>query len=123
MKQTLQLALILLSTVIILGCAEEGLGGNSSISGIVVHHEEPIPNAIVYIKYGSTELPGTDPSAYDAQTMASSTVAYAFDGLQKGSYYLYGIGYDSLIFENVVGGLYIELGKNDNFQTDLPVTE
>ena len=39
-------------TFIVSSCHKEGIGGKSSVSGGVFHHSKPIPNAIVYIKYG-----------------------------------------------------------------------
>ncbi len=123
MKRIILLSVLIVGILAFSACTEEGLGGKSSISGNVEHHGQPIPHAIVYIKYGASELPGTTPADYDAQVVAGADAHYIFEGLEKGDYYLYGIGYDSLIFENVVGGIYVDLHPKEDFETDIPVTE
>ena len=123
MKRIILLLVLILGILAFSACTEEGLGGKASITGHIEHHNEPIPNAIVYIKYGSVELPGINPADYDAQTLAGADAGYKFEGLEKGDYYLYAIGYDSLIFETVVGGLSVELHAGEAVETDIPVTE
>lgn len=123
MKKVRLLISILIGILLLSGCTEEGLGGKASITGFIKHHDEPIPNAMVYLKYAANELPGTDPSLYDTQTLADAEAKYQFEGLQKGNYYLFSEGYDSLIFETVIGGISIELKSGEAFETDVPVTE
>jgi len=43
------------------GKKDAGIGGKSTITGHVTHHGTPIPNAVVYIKYGTSAFPGDDP--------------------------------------------------------------
>jgi len=121
-KSILAIAIILLS---ITSCKKEGTGGKATITGHVKHHEVHIPDAVVYIKYGAKELPGTNASDFDAQTIASSGDGhYAFEGLQKGNYYLYATGYDSNISENVFGGIPVKIKKKtETVETDVPVVE
>ena len=107
----------------ITSCHKEGEGGKSSISGMVKHHEQPIPNCVVYIKYGATEFPGTDVSKYDASVTADADANYAFSSLRKGDYYLYGVGYDNFISEIVTGGIAIKLKYNKAVSSNVPVTE
>lgn len=104
-------------------CKKEGTGGKSSVSGFVKHHSLAIPNAVVYIKYGATEFPGADVSKYDASTVADASAKYEFKELQKGDYYIYGVGYDSLLMEPVTGGIGLFLKRNEAKKTDVPVTE
>ena len=127
MKNTFKyIAIICLATVFaftISSCKKEGTGGKSKVSGKVKHHTKLIPNAIVYIKYGATEFPGADVSAYDDQVTADTNAHFEFDELQKGDYYLYGVGYDDAISESVVGGVGIKLRRNESIESDVPVTE
>ena len=102
-------------------CKKEGTGGKSKVSGNVKHHQELIPNAIVYIKYGATEFPGADVSQYDDQITSDTNAHFEFDGLQKGDYYLYGVGVDG--GDIVVGGIGIKLRRNEDLDSDVPVTE
>ncbi len=104
-------------------CKKEGTGGNSSVSGNVKHHQELIPNAIVYIKYGATEFPGADVSVYDDKVTSDMNAHFEFKDLQKGDYYLYGVGYDFTGSYTVLGGLGIELKSNKASIVDVPVVE
>lgn len=106
-------------------CKKEGTGGKSSVTGNVKHHTTLIPNAIVYIKYGATEFPGTDVSVYDDKVTADANAHYEFSGLQKGDYYLYGVGIDGIGTTTypVVGGIAIKLRRNEALTSDVPVTE
>lgn len=125
MKNTFKyLAIICLSAILTLAissCKKEGTGGKSKVSGYVKHHNALIPNSIVYIKYGAKEFPGADVSTYDDQITADSNAYYEFDGLQKGDYYLYGVGMDGSL--PVVGGVGIKLRRNEDLESDVPVTE
>ena len=111
--------------ILLFSCTpEEGLGGEASISGQVKHHDDPIPNSLVLIKYGATELPGTNAGDYDDQTLASSTDgSFQFESLEKGSYYLYSMGYDSTIVDSVFGGLHVTVKKGEALEIDIPITE
>lgn len=104
-------------------CKKEGTGGKSSVSGNVKHHSKLIPNAIVYIKYGATEFPGVDISLYDDQITSDTNAHYEFKELQKGDYYLYGVGTDLAGPYNVSGGIGIKLKRNESITIDVPVTE
>ena len=115
-------AIIFLS-VTLSACMKEGPGGKSSISGSVLHHDMTIPNCVVYIKYNAKEFPGTDISKYDASVTADANAHYEFKDLRKGDYYLYGVGYDSHISEEVTGGISVKLKYNKELHTDVPVTE
>jgi hypothetical protein len=104
-------------------CGKEGPGGKSSVSGTVVHHDITIPNSVVYIKYDAKEFPGTDVSKYDASITTDANAHYEFKDLRKGDYYLYGVGFDNTISEEVRGGIGIKLKYNKESSTDVPVTE
>ena len=124
MKNRILFLLLLGGVLLSPACSEPGLGGTASIKGHIEHHGDKIPNALVLIKYDAEELPGTQPSDYDDQTIASSTDGtYEFADLQEGPYYLYSMGYDSLIFDSVFGGIPIVLNKGEELETDIPVTE
>jgi hypothetical protein len=119
-----KLSMFLLATVLVFAsCKKEGIGGKSSVSGAVKHHALPIPNAVVYIKYGATEFPGTDVSVYDASTVSNSAAKYEFKELQKGDYYLYSVGYDSAISLPVTGGFGVFLKNRESKTVDVPVVE
>jgi hypothetical protein len=109
--------------VIIFDACKAGPGGKSSVSGTVYHHTRPITTCIVYIKYGATEFPGTDVSTYDASVKPDAKAHYEFDNLRMGNYFLYGVGYDSVVMAPVSGGVGIKLKYDKASTTDVPITE
>jgi hypothetical protein len=114
---------IILILFITSSCTKEGTGGSSTVNGTVLHHSDPIPNCVVYIKYDAKEFPGTNTSLYDASVTADINAHYEFKGLRDGDYYLYGVGYDDGIAETVTGGIGVHLTYNKTTTTNIPVTE
>lgn len=110
-------------SLINISCKKEGPGGKSSVKGIVKHHALNIANAVVYIKYGSKDFPGSDVNSYDTKVTADANGNYEITGLQKGDYYLYSVGYDPFIFQNVYGGLPVTLKKGETKSMDIAVVE
>lgn len=123
----IQYILIAFALLLIFSCKPEQVDvpPTGTISGHVMHHNDAIPNAIVYIKYDATDFPGPNPEDYDDQTTASAGDAhYTFSGLGKGPYYLYGIGTDESCSCEVVGGIPVTLIKdNEAVESNIPVTE
>ncbi len=116
--------LLSITVVVFYSCKKEGTGGKASITGYVKHHSKLIPNAAVYIKYGAKESPGTNPANYDASIVADGSAKYEFKELNKGDYYLFGIGYDSAIFNSVTGGTPVVIKKKtETVQAGVAVTE
>jgi hypothetical protein len=107
----------------IISCKKEGIGGKSTVKGYVKHHSVFIANAIVYIKYRTTEFPGSDISKYDSNIQADASGYYEIKNLQKGDYYLYGVGYDNGISENVYGGLPVKLRRKKTIEANVAVVE
>lgn len=100
-----------------------GTGGNSSITLFPKHHERAIPGVRIWIKYAANEKP-SDTSKFDTVIQCAPTaLSGKFSLLKKGSYYIYGIGYDSSISMNVKGGIPYELKDNENAEIILPITE
>jgi hypothetical protein len=112
----------------ITACKKNGTGGDNSIAAFPKHHGVTIPNATVYIKYGATELPGKSASDYDDSKIAikeGTGDAHAhFEGLLKGDYFIYAIGYDSTVSEIVTGGVAVKItSKSGEKDVEIPVTE
>ena len=110
------------------GCGKSGLpglGGTASIAGYVRHHNNPIPLARVFLKFGAKEFPGSDTTIYNLSVTADSGDAhYKFEGINSGDYYLYGIGYDSTIPKTVLGGVPAEIcDGTQSVEINVPVTE
>jgi len=122
LKQLITTILVVL-IIFVSSCKKEGTGGKSSIKGRVMHHIDAIPAATIYIKYGAIDFPGTNVSTYDAQVTADAQGAYKFEGLQKGDYYLYGIGYDTAVVDDVMGGVAVKVRKNEDIVIDVAVRE
>ena len=112
--------LLIISTFVVIvifsmtTCKTEGPGGKATIRSVVKHDTTLIPVTIVYIKYGTEKSPGTDPSDYDDSRMADSLAKVEFNGLQKGNYFLYAVGYDSAVSSvnpNVFGSITLRIRK------------
>jgi hypothetical protein len=107
-------------------CVKEGPGGKSKLTVLVQHHGKNVPGSTVYIKYNAKDSPGTDVSKYDS-SLKLDTGHLAdhvhFHELQKGDYYLYAVGFDSTINQQVRGGLYVKLKKAEEKDVTVPVTE
>ncbi len=106
---------------ILTSCHKEGIGGKGTIKGVVKHHDTPIGNSIVYIKFGATEFPGTNVSLYDANYTTDGSGNYEIKELYRGDYYLYGVGMDA--GDVVSGGVAVGLKRNKTVTIDVPVTE
>ena len=72
MKNAVKLLSLIFLIVFLGSCKKEGIGGNATLSGHVMHHAVNIPNATVYLKYGAKEFPGASTDVYDASTIASA---------------------------------------------------
>jgi hypothetical protein len=112
----------------VFACKKNGTGGDNTIAAFPKHHGVTIPNATVYIKYGATELPGVSASDFDDSKIAvkeGSGDAHAhFEGLLKGDYYIYSVGFDSTVNETVSGGVAVKItSKSGEKDVDVPVTE
>jgi hypothetical protein len=121
---------IVMLVCILTSCVKEGPGGNAEIAVWVKHHDKLIPGATVYIKYGSKEFPGDGLSLYDDSevcgTEGDDEGHTHFHDLKRGNYYLYAVGYDSSISETVMGGIPVEItkeNKDGSSDVEVPVTE
>jgi hypothetical protein len=123
-NRNLSFQVVLLGALVVglSACKKNQLGGKSEVSGTVAHHDTPIPHSRVFIKYNATEFPGKDTSLYDAQVHADAAGKFSFN-VYKGSYYLFGYGYDNNIQEIVYGGIPLEVKRKENKNVSLPVTE
>ena len=108
----------------LLGCKKNQLGGDASLTGIVMHHSKPIANAKVYVKFNTTEFPGADSTIYDSYVQADGNGIYNIP-FYKGSYYVFAIGHDMAIAYPylVKGGLSVSLRNHEKLTKNIAVTE
>jgi hypothetical protein len=118
--------IVLISFIGVFSCRKEeliaGKGGSASLSIIPQHHGLNIANSKVYIKYNAKNTP----TYYDdsAQTTLQNGIPTAvFSELKKGSYYVYGTGFDTSVMQNVKGGIPYEIESETAQTIYLPVTE
>lgn len=119
---------VLLSVLFLLGvwsCKKNQFGGKSGVSGNVMHHSKPIPNATIYIKFNAKEFPGTDLSVYDSKISANPNGYFEIFNFYKGDYYLYAVGEDPAISAPYIvkGGVGISLKSRERKDIDIAVTE
>ena len=110
--------------LLLTSCTKEGIGGKATIKGMVMHHDNPIPGATVYIKYDATESPGTDVTYYNDHVTTDASANFQFVDLKKGDYYLFAVGFDSSITLPVSGGVPAKIKKKtETVEIHVPVTE
>ena len=120
---------VLIVFLVISGCRKKdtaGTGGDYNLYVHVKHHSVEIDSATVFVKFNTSDAP--DPStAYDLSAVVSEQngeKVAVFNGLKKGSYYLYSHGWDYTILEEVEGGLPYEIVKGDKrIDVTVQVTE
>jgi hypothetical protein len=115
--------LVLIFLIAEISCTKNQLGGKSTVSGTVAHHSKSIPNATVFIKFGSKEFPGKDTTKYDDKVYADADGKYSFK-CYKGNYYLYATGIDNTASPPAVsGGIPVKVKNNETVSANIPVTE
>lgn len=124
MKAFFKLSFVIFMLAFLSSCKKNQVGGKASLNGLVAHHGKAIPNAVVYIKYNTTEFPGSEPSSYDTSVDADSFGNYTIK-FYKGSYYIYAVGLDMGIPYpyKVSGGLSVSLRNKEHLSKDIAVTE
>lgn len=70
------------------------------------HHTEPIPDALVYIKYNVDTFPGyyQKPSYYDASFRTGKDARGCIEPVPEGRHWMVAFGYDSLYYPHYVYG-------------------
>lgn len=124
MKTIFKLSLITILFFAINSCKKNQTGGKATLKGVVMHHEKPIPDAYVYIKFNTSEFPGDDYKLYDTYVQADANGNYSVS-FYKGTYYIFAIGRDLNIpfpYE-VKGGLSVTLRNKETLVKNIAVTE
>ncbi len=76
------------------------------------HHGQPIPDAVVYVKYNADTFPGYDKPAdyFDAVFYTGKDARGCIRSVPEGRHWLVSFGYDSLYYpHNVWGSLPVEI--------------
>jgi hypothetical protein len=104
--KNLKYIVLLICALTIFSCKKNQLGGKSNIKAKVLHHDQAIPNARVYIKFGATEFPGADVSVYNTYIDADHNGNFLIEHIYHGDYYFYAVGVDPTLpaGSNVVKG-------------------
>jgi hypothetical protein len=118
---------VISSTALFTACKKDpkaGKGGKAVLKITAKHHGTVIDNCMIYIKYNTKDLPADkkfDDSA--KSTWVNNTSVATFANLNKGDYYLYGVGYDSAIAQTVVGGSPYVISEETEQSYNISVTE
>ncbi|MEI7802738.1 MAG: hypothetical protein WCI97_08860 [Bacteroidota bacterium] len=126
LKSVSCIAIILLG-VNFISCTKAGTGGKVELVVTPKHHSMGVPDAMVYIKYNTQDFPGEDVSKYDDSgrvvLISGSSPNIHFKNIRKGNYFIYSVGYDSTIFEMVMGGVPEKVTvKSGEVDVDVAVT-
>lgn len=106
-------------------CQKAGLEGENTLVLKPQHHGLTIKGALAYIKFNESELPDTTASAFDLVVRGETTEDHIhIENLKKGKYYVYCVGYDSAISQQVRGGVPVVINsKSGETDKEVPVTE
>lgn len=106
-------------------CQKAGLEGQNTLVLKPQHHGLPIKGAIAYLKFNESELPDTNASAFDHVVRGEANEDHIHvENLNKGKYYVYCIGFDSSISQQVRGGVPVVINtKSGETDKEIPVTE
>ncbi len=110
---------------LLFSCTRPGTGGENTLVVFPKHHGQPIKGATVYLRFGAKDFPGSAPTDYDMTTVGEANEEHVHvEGLRKGDYYVFAIGYDSTISAVVTGGQHVKiLSKSGEHDLDVAVTE
>ena|ERR1041384_2657483 len=126
MKHLKYITLIILA-LSFFGCKKNQLGGKSNIKGKVLHHDQAIPFAMIYIKYNATEFPGEDVSVYNTSMQADHNGNFLIEHIFHGDYYFYAVGTDETLpvgANTVKGGTHLKVKMlKEVTGFEIPVTE
>ena len=124
MKLFAKIIIVLILLFSIGACKKNQTGGKGSLKGTVKHHDKPIADAYVYIKFNSSEFPGDNYKSYDTYVQADANGNYSIS-FYKGTYYVYAVGRDLDIPSpyEVKGGMSVSLKNKENQVKDIAVTE
>ena len=92
------------------------------------HHHQPIPKAVVYVKYNTDVFPGYDKPAafYDASVETGPDARGCLQSVPEGKHWLVSFGYDSLYYPHEVFGslpVTISLADHPVLDTILYISE
>jgi hypothetical protein len=124
MKTIFKLSFITFFFLVVTSCKKNQTGGKATLKGVVMHHDKPIPDANVYVKFNASEFPGNDYRLYDTYVKADANGNYSVSFF-KGTYYIYAIGRDLNVpfpYE-VKGGLSVTLRNKETLVKNIAVTE
>lgn len=102
-----------------------GLGGNANLKITAQHHSSTIDSCTISIKFNSLDAPSD--GIYDLTQKITKDIAgdsyTIFEGLKPGDYYVYGLGWDPSISNNVKGGIPYTIENETDLSIIVPVTE
>ena len=102
-----------------------GLGGNAKVKIAAKHHGITIDSCTISIKFNSLDAPSN--GMYDLTQKVSKGITgesfTIFEGLKPGDYYVYGLGWDPSISNNVKGGIPYTIKDETDLSIIVPVTE
>ncbi|MBU6341307.1 MAG: hypothetical protein KGS48_07435 [Bacteroidetes bacterium] len=103
MKKILYLLLMAVS-----GCrpSPEYVPIPTQICLFTTHHGQPIPDAIIYLKYNADTFPGykNPPAYFDDSFRTGKNARGCIQSVPEGRHWMIGFGYDSLHYPNEVFG-------------------
>ncbi len=85
------------------------------------HHHQPIPDAMVFVKFNADSFPGYDapPSFFDKSFKMGKNAEGCLAAVPEGKHWLVAFGYDSLYFpHDVRGSVQVEISLSGKATVD-----
>ncbi len=112
MSRTLLLTVALLC--VLTSCKKNGTGGDATIVAFPEHHGRAIKGSTMFVKFNAKDLPPDPTNNYDLKIQGEANEDHVhIEDLLPGNYYLYAVGFDSTIMQNVKGGYPASVSKKD----------
>jgi hypothetical protein len=108
-------------------CKKNNTGGQCEVAAFPQHHGKSIYGATMYVKFGAKDLPSNPTTNYDLKIVGEPEEEHVhIKNLRYGHYFLYAVGWDSTISQQVTGGIALKIKwseRKKEVDVNVPVTE
>jgi hypothetical protein len=121
----LQLSVLIVAFFVV-SCKKNGTGGDVTIVAFPEHHGQAIKGSTAYVKFKAKEAPSSPTTDYNLKIQGEEDENHVhIENLLRGDYYVYMVGFDSTIAQQVKGGTRVSIakGKTGEIDVHIPVTE
>lgn len=123
MKKLLLISTAVLGLTITYSCKKNNTGGDASILVNVQRDNNPVKRPVLYVSFGAKETSSSVQKNYDLRITGDSlTSSVRLDGLRYGKYYIFAMGFDSILMKPVQGGVIAKIKWKERDIKEMPFT-